>query len=304
MEIAEKKEKTLNIDFFERFPRQIRDKNIIPCFDKPGPKQVGYKWGDYVERPYPKEVLVKHEGNYALITGDPLNEGGYLIVLDIDNPFFCHYFKDEETFTIKTPGGGYHLYYHSLTPIGNKNSLFRLPIDIRGVGGYIIIPPSKYGDKDYRVIKDLPIKPINDFKELLKSKIPNNLTRFYDQSKEKNIEEFKNKLHKEMGINILDVVLETHNMESEGYSLNPVEGKGNIVKIANPFEKIGFENSSFLIFKDINKWYNLNDHKSGDVIDYLQEKMNINEGEALKYLSDKYKIPKPSIEKKLDEYFM
>jgi hypothetical protein len=48
----------------------------------------------------------------------------------------------------------------------------------------------------------------------------------------------------------------------------------------------------------------MNDDKNGDVIDYLQIKMNIKEEEALKYLSNKYNIPRPSIEKRLDEYFI
>jgi len=68
------------------------------------------------------------------------------------------------TTTIKTGNGGYHLYYKYQKGITNKAGVFP-GIDIRGDGGYVVMPPSvtdyeedgkKVGGK-YSVFKDVPM---------------------------------------------------------------------------------------------------------------------------------------------------
>ncbi len=288
-------------DYFDRFPVQLRNMNIIPSYDKPGPKQVGYKWKNYEERPYPTEELLKHEGNYALITGDPFHEDCYLIVIDIDNPVFCRYFKGEDTFTVKTPGGGYHLFYKSKTPLGNKNFLYRLPIDIRGVGGYLIIPPSSYNGKKYVVVRDVPIKKVHNISELIENNIPSNLRELYKEYREKEIIKFKDRLHKEKNISLFEIIYGTYDKEKEWYPLDPKEEKGEIIRIKNPI-RYEPDTHSFLIFNAFNKWYDLDRDEGGDVLDYMHRILD-EDLEAINYLSSKYSVQKPVVEKTLDDFF-
>lgn len=293
---------TIDNTYFERFPEQIRNMNIIPSYDKPGPKQVGYKWKEYESKPFSREELTKHDGNYAVITGDPFNEGSYLIVIDIDNPIFCRYFKDEDTFTVKTPGGGYHLFYKAETPLRNKNFLYRLPIDIRGVGGYLMIPPSSYGDKKYSVVKDCPIMTIKSVRELIEHSLPLNLRKLYEEDRKKDIKQFKDKLHKDKGISLLNVINDLHDKEEEWYPLDPQEEKGDITRIRNSL-RYQREDHLFLVFNAFNKWYDMNENEGGDVLDYVQKKKGVTLNGAMNYLAKEYKIEKPVIEKTLDDFF-
>jgi len=297
-----KNEKTVDEDYFGRFPEQIRNMNIIPSYDKPGPKQVGYKWKEYESKPFPREELIKHEGNYAMITGDPFNEGYYLIVIDIDNPIFCRYFKDEDTFTVKTPSGGYHLFYKAETPLRNKNFLYRLPIDIRGVGGYLIIPPSNYGTKKYSVVKDIPIKTIKSVRELIETNMPLKLRKLYEEDKEKDIKQFKDRLHKDKEISLLNIINDINDNEGEWYPLDSKEEKGDITRMRNPL-RYQREDHSFLVFNAFNKWYDMNEDDGGDVLDYIEKKREITLNGAMNYLAKEYRIKKPVIEKTLDEFF-
>lgn len=43
---------------------------------------------------------------------------------------------------IKTPSGGWHLYFPSSRVLGNKGKAASLGLDVRGVGGYVLAPPS------------------------------------------------------------------------------------------------------------------------------------------------------------------
>ena len=302
MKETKKDKNAIEEDYFSTFPEQIRNMNIIPSYDKPGPKQVGYKWKDYESKPFPRDELIKHEGNYAMITGDPFNEGYYLIVIDIDNPIFCRYFKNENTFTVKTPGGGYHLFYKSKTPLRNKNFLYRLPIDIRGVGGYLMIPPSKYGDREYYVVKDNPIEVVKSVRELIETNIPLKLRKLYEEDKDKDIKQFKDSLHKDKGISLLNVINDIHENEDEWYNLDLKEEKGDIIRLRNPL-RYQREDHSFLIFNALNKWYDMNEDKSGDVLDYIEKKMNTTSNGAITYLAKEYRIKRPVIEKTLDDFF-
>lgn len=302
MKKNKKDEKSIDNNFFDRFPDQIRDMNIIPSYDKPGPKQVGYKWKEYETKPFPRNELIKHEGNYALITGDPFNEGYYLIVLDIDNPIFCEFFKDENTFTVKTPGGGYHIYYKSKTPLRNKNFLYRLPIDIRGVGGYLMIPPSQYHGKKYSVVKDSPIQIVESVREIIEDNLPLNLRKLYEEDKEGDIVEFKNRLHNDKGLSLLKIINDIYSQEEGWYPLDPQEEKGDITRIRNPL-RYQRDDHSFLIFNSFNKWYDMNDNESGDVLDYIEKKKDVTSNGAMSYLAREYRIKKPVIEKTLDDFF-
>jgi len=62
------------------------------------------------------------------------------------------------TLATRTGSGGRHYFFHTTTPIKNSTSKVAKDIDIRGIGGYVILPPSnhKSGNK-YEWLNDLPI---------------------------------------------------------------------------------------------------------------------------------------------------
>lgn len=70
-----------------------------------------------------------------------------------------------ETFTIKTPSGGLHLYY---TGGGFRNTQgdhggLGAGIDTRGEGGFVVGPGSSISDKEYFIFRDRPMAHIPDW---------------------------------------------------------------------------------------------------------------------------------------------
>ena len=83
--------------------------------------------------------------NYAVAGGDGLmivdvdaNKNGYASLIDIDIP---------DTLTVKTPGGGLHLYLKS-PDVATSVERIAPGIDIRAVGGYVVGPGSYFADPD------------------------------------------------------------------------------------------------------------------------------------------------------------
>lgn len=64
-----------------------------------------------------------------------------------------------ETFTIKTPSGGYHLYYAYEEKIQQTANTFpQFPhVDIRNDGGYVVAPPSINEKGNYTIMLNVPI---------------------------------------------------------------------------------------------------------------------------------------------------
>lgn len=70
---------------------------------------------------------------------------------------------DLDTFTVKTPGGGYHLYFKAPFACANKNH-FPDGIDVRGVSGYVVGPGSKDSRGEWKVLdEDAETKPLPDW---------------------------------------------------------------------------------------------------------------------------------------------
>lgn len=55
-----------------------------------------------------------------------------------------------ETLTAYTPNNGTHLWFRTPKPLGNTSSKLAPGIDTRGVGGYVVCPPSKIAEGEYR----------------------------------------------------------------------------------------------------------------------------------------------------------
>lgn len=85
------------------------------------------------------------EVNYAFATGlKSQKTGKHLVVVDVDEKDHEILRKLPKTFFCKTGSGGYHYWFWSTVEIRNSASKVAQKVDIRGTGGYIIIPPSKH----------------------------------------------------------------------------------------------------------------------------------------------------------------
>jgi len=110
--------------------------------------------------------------NYAVATGRKSSKTGkYLVVVDVDQ-------KDHEildllpkTFSYKTGSGGYHYWFWSAIEVKNSVSKIASKVDIRGTGGYVIIPPSKHKSGQAYELLCEPTQPILDFPSEISSLI-------------------------------------------------------------------------------------------------------------------------------------
>jgi hypothetical protein len=100
------------------------------------------------------------KANIGVRTGD-----GHF-VLDLDGPEAAAWFGNacgrhggaEHTLTVRTGGGGFHVFF--ACPIEVPNSAGRLApgVDIRGEGGYVVAAPSIHPSGHvYQIARDLPI---------------------------------------------------------------------------------------------------------------------------------------------------
>lgn len=66
-----------------------------------------------------------------------------------------------DTYTVKTPSGGYHLYFRTPDGVEVSNSAKNLPagLDIRGASGYVLAPGSVIDGKKYEVARAAPVAP-------------------------------------------------------------------------------------------------------------------------------------------------
>lgn len=104
-----------------------------------------------------KNLTKNKNVNYAVVTGtkSPVTQK-YLVVLDIDKQNHEILQNLPKTFCYRTGSGGYHYWFWS--PIEIKNSVSKIAekVDVRGTGGYVIVPPSKHksGNK-YELLCDI-----------------------------------------------------------------------------------------------------------------------------------------------------
>jgi hypothetical protein len=64
-----------------------------------------------------------------------------------------------DTRTIVTPSGGRHLYYRAPWPLPSSTSRLGPLIDTRGVGGYVVVPPSTTAAGRYVTVNAGPVAP-------------------------------------------------------------------------------------------------------------------------------------------------
>lgn len=90
--------------------------------------------------------LAKRDINYGIATGRKSKKNDlYLFVIDVDK-------SDHEilarlpktTFHYRTGSGGWHFWFWSQYAVPNSASKIAPQVDVRGVGGYVVIPPSRH----------------------------------------------------------------------------------------------------------------------------------------------------------------
>lgn len=115
------------------------------------------KWEEFQTRKPTEEEIrtwwnLWPDAGIALITGKISN----VTVVDVEAGGDVDRFPI--TTTIRTGGGGWHLYYQYF-PINNKARIFHLT-DIRGDGGYVVAPPSMHSSgQEYSILKPIPPAP-------------------------------------------------------------------------------------------------------------------------------------------------
>jgi hypothetical protein len=107
--------------------------------------------------------------DWAILTGIPLEGGGYLTVSDIDlhgegekfgNGFKTLALREKElgplpeTFTVATPRDGQHRYFRTTVPLPTWSGELGPGLDCKGTGSGLVVAP---GCSGYTVVRDLPI---------------------------------------------------------------------------------------------------------------------------------------------------
>lgn len=106
--------------------------------------------------------------NVGVACGD-YGQGWHLLVVDVDvksggMDSYTRLVEEHgetggfgKTYTVQTPGGGWHHYYWSDRPVKNSASLVAAGIDTRGQGGYVVSAGSVTEAGEYRVVGKDPI---------------------------------------------------------------------------------------------------------------------------------------------------
>lgn len=83
--------------------------------------------------------------NYGVATGRKTSNGNRLFVIDIDaeeHPLLG--LMPLETFHYRTGSGGWHFWFQTPYSVSNSASKIAPQVDVRGYGGYVVIPPSRH----------------------------------------------------------------------------------------------------------------------------------------------------------------
>lgn len=132
--------------YSQAFEYMVRGYSVMPL--RKDKKPLLASWKQYQEKPADEEQIEVWwkkwpDANVGIITGRISG----LTVVDVDTggDEVVPLSKFPETLTIKTPTGGYHLYYKYDSAIKQTANTFKhLPhVDIRNDGGFVVAPPSR-----------------------------------------------------------------------------------------------------------------------------------------------------------------
>ncbi|MEW6069753.1 MAG: CHC2 zinc finger domain-containing protein, partial [Candidatus Thermoplasmatota archaeon] len=231
--------------------------NIIPILKNS--KRPAVRREQYQSELYPRTKLKDWDGNFAAVCGKVSNN---LTIVDFDDEkLYIRFFKNVETYTVRTPNGGVHLYFFSKSDVVKTPKFLGYPIDIQGEGSYALCPPSSIEGIKYEVIKDMEILKVDNVFTLLNSYLPKRDERAED------LEEFKSR------IDISSIV--------ERYVHPEYHGKG-YWQGKCPFHND--TNPSFTVYKD--SFYCFGCGKSGDIISFIEFIENVDFKGAVKKLEE------------------
>jgi len=142
-----------DLGFKSYFPLRLPEKRPI------------VKWKEFLSRSPTKEEIERWMRN-PKINGFGLIPTSY-VVLDIDSEaVYTQHFSDINTLTIKTPHGGYHLYFKQKKKQRRKIKSMGWDIDILADGGFFIV------GEGYEVYKNFEVLEIKDIEDLIFSRLP------------------------------------------------------------------------------------------------------------------------------------
>jgi hypothetical protein len=112
-----------------------------------------------------------------------------------------------DTLTIRTPSGGLHFCFNHVDGITNKTGTLPDGIDIRGDGGYVIIPPSMGYTLEHRAqiadapdwlleaVRDEPRKPSGPARSQSQTSIPDNSKPIHEGGRDQTLARICGRLH-------------------------------------------------------------------------------------------------------------
>jgi hypothetical protein len=109
------------------------------------PQQIEAWW---TENPNYNIALCPEDAGWCVIDIDPGGEASWIEATTKEG-------GHEPTYEVGTPRGGRHLYFKGSIP--SSASKLGAHVDTRGVGGYVLVPPSMVGGKSYGVTNDRDI---------------------------------------------------------------------------------------------------------------------------------------------------
>lgn len=247
--------------------------NIIPI--PIGAKHPFGKYAKYLEEKYEDPESIKsHNGNFFVICGKVSDN---LHVLDIETwDIYERYFSDIESFKIKTPNGGVHIYYKFDDDIGRDESVNGWPVEIRAEKcGCVSAGSMVVGieGNSYEVIRDLPIST-DDLGKLAYDRL-----KKLSEDRDSDITGWKKE------IDLSTLVEETVKKEQKL--------KGKYWKGVCPYHHD--TNPSLAVYGDHYHCFGCGEH--GDVIDWIQKRDNIGFVEAIEKLSKQFEVPMPKLRK-------
>lgn len=130
-------------------------------------KQPAVEWKQYQTRLATADEIEDWDGRYSGI-GLATGQFSRIVVVDVD--------EDKQFDFIKSPvvarsafSGGRHYFYRATEQTKNAVKIEGLPIDFRGDGGYIVLPPSTFEGKKYTWEKTVDLMFLPDLpKEITK----------------------------------------------------------------------------------------------------------------------------------------
>ena len=135
-----------------------KGKPVFPCkADKSPHTRNGFK--DATTDP--ERITALFTKYRAEKIGMPTGSVSGVFVVDVDRLAALGELPRElpETLTFRTPSGGLHFYFNHVEGVSNKTGELPVGIDIRGDGGYVIVPPSK----GYTVEQRAPVADAPDW---------------------------------------------------------------------------------------------------------------------------------------------